>query len=251
MTVSAKSKTKTGNTRKKAEKIPIPRGAHKAPFPGLIEPMKAKLIDKPFSSPDWVFELKWDGYRAVANVHKGKVILYSRNLNEYTKYGEVTKALKKLPFDAVLDGEVVAYDKNGKISFQHLQNFERYAGVPLTYYVFDLLYYNGYSFLSVPLTERKLFLKEILPQSEVIKYSDHFPEIGEKVYEFAKSQGLEGIIGKRADSYYTIGRRSPEWVKVKVTQSQEGIIVGYTDPKGSRDYFGTLLLDNFRRLTGK
>lgn len=207
-----------------------------------MEPMKAKLIEKPFSSADWIFELKWDGYRAMANVKGGKVILYSRNLNEYTKYKEVSQALKKLPFDAVLDGEVVAHDANGKISFQHLQNFERYKDVPLTYYVFDILYYNGYSLLNVPLTDRKLFLEEILPPSDVIKYSEHFPEIGERVYEFAGKQGLEGIIGKRADSYYSIGKRSAEWVKVKVSQSQEGIIVGYTDPKGSREYLGTLLL---------
>jgi bifunctional non-homologous end joining protein LigD len=222
--------------------IKMPKGAKKAPMPGMVEPMKAKLIDKPFNDPDWVFELKWDGYRAMANVDNGKVLLYSRKLNRYTIYEEVIDELEKLPFTAVIDGEIVAYDEEGKVSFEYMQNYGSYPNAFLTYYVFDLLYFNGYSLTDVPLLERKKLLEEILPASEVIKYSEHFAEVGEKVFDFARNNDIEGVMGKKADSLYFPGKRVSDWVKIKTELFQEGIIVGYTEPKGNRPYFGGLLL---------
>ena len=223
-------------------KVVLPREARKARFPGFIEPMKAKLIDKIFSEKDWVYELKWDGYRALAYIRNGEVELVSRNDKIFTGYGKLNKELSKIKFDAVIDGEIAALNKEGRPSFQLLQNYERRSETPLAYYVFDLLYYEGYDLMNASLLERKRVLKEVLPKLPHIGFSEHYPGIGEKMFQFAIKQGLEGVVGKKTDSIYEAGKRSGKWVKVKIQKTQEAIIVGYTEPKGSRKYFGTLLL---------
>jgi bifunctional non-homologous end joining protein LigD len=220
----------------------MPPGAKKRKFPAFEEPMLATLAREPFTGPDWLFEVKWDGFRALAYCHSGKQPkLYSRNGKLFSKYGQVIQALNDLQDDMVLDGEIVAFDKNGRSSFQTLQNFERRETF-LFYYVFDLLHYKGYDLRRVPLLDRKALLKDALPDSEVIRFSDHKVDAGLEMYKEAEKKGLEGIMAKKCDSLYYSGQRSEEWLKIKIFKTQEGIITGFTDPKGSREFFGTLIL---------
>ena len=213
------------------------------PIPKDIKPMLSTLVDEPFSSHDWLYEIKWDGYRAVAYIHQGDVELSSRNLNSFAKtYTPVTNALKELSFSAVLDGEVVAINDKGVPDFQALQNWQN-APVALQYYVFDILWVNGYDLTDLPLVKRKEVLQKLLPAgNEVIKYSDHIVGDGENFYKVAAKQGLEGIMAKKADSTYQINGRSKAWLKIKVTHRQEVVIGGYTEPRNSRSHFGALLL---------
>jgi bifunctional non-homologous end joining protein LigD len=211
-------------------------------MPGMIKPMLAKLIDKPFDSDDWLFEIKWDGYRALANIKKGKVKLYSRNGLEFFKYTQVVEELQKIPFDAIFDGEVVALDENGIPRFQYLQNFDSDPSRQLQYNVFDIIYFDGHDLSGVPLIKRKELLQQILPENDIIKYSDHITGSGKDFFHEVEKQGLEGIVGKKTDSPYRFNKRSGEWVKIKTSLRQEAIICGYTDPKGGRKYFGSLVL---------
>jgi bifunctional non-homologous end joining protein LigD len=248
---------KGGNKRRKAgkirgkEDIPVelnmPDSAQKSDFPGFIEPMHARLVDKPFDDRDWIFELKWDGYRAVAVVSKGEARLFSRKGLLFKKYKEITDELGKLPFDAVIDGEVVILDEKGRPDFQYLQNYERNPERPLHYFAFDLLYYQGYNLLNVPLIERKQFLEKVLPVNDTIRFSEHFETVGRKVYDFSAKHDLEGIVGKLKQSSYMPGKRSSAWVKIKTIKTQEGIIFGYNEPKESRKFFGSLMLAAYDR----
>lgn len=220
----------------------LPPGARKMRYPGFEEPMLATLAREPFNGPEWLFEVKWDGYRALACIRKKHTTgLYSRAGRLFTKFTAIIHELNTFAMDAILDGEIVAFDKKGRSSFQVLQNFERKT-VVLNYYVFDILYYNGYDLTQVPLIERKRFLEQILPGSSLIKYSEHCLGMGDTMYAEALEKGLEGIMAKKCDSPYEIGERSDDWQKIKIMKTQEGIIVGFTDPKGSRKYLGTLLL---------
>jgi len=227
--------------------IEVPEGAKKAAMPGMVKPMLAKLIDKPFDDEGWLFEIKWDGYRALANLDKGNVLLYSRNGIVFDKYTEVSDALTKFPFDAILDGEVVALDTDGIPKFQYLQNFETDPSHPLQYQVFDILYYNGYDLKAVGLAQRKAFLQKILPKNEVVRYSDHVMGTGIDFFNLVAKMGLEGIVGKKADSTYQVNKRTGAWVKIKTGKRQEAIICGYTEPKGSRQYFGSLILGVYEK----
>jgi bifunctional non-homologous end joining protein LigD len=208
----------------------------------MIKPMFARLIDKPFDADEWIFEIKWDGYRALANINKGKVILYSRNGIEFNKYDSVITELQQLPFEAVFDGEVVALDQEGIPRFQNLQNFDSDTSTPLQYYIFDIIYYDGYDLKKVPLVKRKELLQQLIPDSDILKYSDHIAGSGIDFFHEIQKQHLEGIIGKKADSSYGINKRTGEWVKIKTSRRQEAIICGYTEPRGSRKYFGSLVL---------
>ena len=220
-------------------------------MPGLVKPMLAKLIDKPFNSDEWVFELKWDGYRALANIRKGNVELYSRNGIHFQRYDAINSALEKLSFDAVLDGEIVAFDEQGIPKFQYLQNYESDPTRTLQYNVFDIIWYNGYDLKNVPLINRKELLSQIIPPNNVIIYSDHIKGDGTYFFEEVRKKGLEGIVGKLSNSPYRPGKRTGEWVKIKTSQRQEAIICGYTEPKGGRKFFGSLVLgvhDNEQKL---
>ena len=212
-------------------------------FTKYIKPMLARLHDKPFNDPDWIYEIKWDGYRAIAETGKKEVRLYSRNgLSFKNDYPTVFAELKKIEKDAVLDGEIVALDKNGKPHFQLLQQYLQDPNVPICYYVFDCLYVDGKSIEDKPLTERKKILQRILPKNDVIKYCDHIEEKGKAFFALAKKEGLEGIIAKRADSRYIEGARSNDWLKLKNIIMEEAVIAGYTAPRGGRKYFGALIL---------
>jgi DNA ligase D-like protein (predicted ligase)/DNA ligase D-like protein (predicted 3'-phosphoesterase) len=219
-----------------------------APMPHAIKPMLATLVRKPFDHPDWLFEVKWDGYRTVAEIRDGDVALYSRNLISLNqKYVPIVDALRKFSFEAVLDGEIVVVDDRGQPDFQLLQNYQKSGSGHLLYYVFDLLHFQGHDLTSLPLLRRKELLKKILPASPKIRFSDHVWSDGILFFNVVKEKGLEGIIAKHAQSTYQIGRRSRQWLKVKTQLTQEGVIAGFTEPRGGRRYFGTLVLGVFER----
>ncbi len=217
--------------------------AKKSPAPADVLPMMATLGNEAFDDDNWIYEIKWDGYRAVGACNGSKVELTSRNLSGFTEtYKPVTEALSALQFKAVFDGEIVAVDQKGMAVFQSLQNWQN-TPVHLRYYIFDLIWMNGYDLTGLPLLDRKKILKAILPEDDdVIKYSDHIERKGKEFFEAAIAQGLEGIMAKKSESTYRLNTRSPEWLKIKGNLRQEVIIAGYTQPRNSRKFFGSLLL---------
>ena len=215
--------------------------------PAFVEPMKALLLDELPKGADWLYELKFDGVRALAIKDNRDIELISRSGKELgSKYDELLEPLKKLPAkQAVLDGEIVALDEQGRSSFQLLQSYQM-AGVkkpPLFYYVFDLLNLDGKDMTGVPLMQRKAMLETLLANvSPAIRFSPSIKADSARLMREMKARGLEGLIAKRRDSKYQSGRRSGAWVKFKWTNEQEFVIGGYTEPKGTRTHFGALLV---------
>ncbi len=218
----------------------LPRIKHTS----FIRPMLAKETDEPFSNDDWIFEIKWDGYRAIAEVKKGKVELYSRNgISFNNKYPKVFNELRKIKHSAVLDGEIVVLNEKGTSDFQRLQHYEDNDEYPICYFVFDLLSLDGKDCCSLPLIQRKKLLEQLLDKKNpVIKYSDHIVGDGTNFFIESGKQGLEGIIAKKADSEYLKGVRTGNWLKIKHHKTEEVIITGFTAPGGARKYFGALVL---------
>lgn len=229
------------------------KGAVQRAMPAAITPMLASLCDAPFDDPNWFFEIKWDGYRAVAFLEDGDVRLVSRNHNDLTaRFSELRGLSKSVKArNAILDGEVVVLDDRGRPSFSlmqqrtglrsHGRQTTPRGDLPILYYVFDLIYLEGYDLRKVTLDERKRVLREIVSDSDIVRYSEHFAGSGNALFNLAKEKGLEGIIAKKANSCYE-ERRSREWQKIKITQTVDCVIGGYTDPEGSRQYFGSLML---------
>ena len=218
-----------------------------APMPHMITPMLATQVDKPFDHPEWVFEVKWDGYRAIAEIRDGNVSLYSRNGIPFEKkFFPVMESLRKFGFEAVLDGEIVVVDDQGRPDFQQLQHYRESGSGHLLYYVFDLLYFQGHDLTGLPLLRRKELLKKILPTLPRIRFSEHVGKEGTLFYHASREKGLEGIIAKHAMSLYQAGRRSRQWLKMKTRLTQEGVIAGFTEPRGGRKHFGTLVLGVFK-----
>jgi bifunctional non-homologous end joining protein LigD len=225
----------------------------KRPMPTTIHPMLAESIDKPFDGAEWLFEIKWDGYRAIAFIDNGKVQLVSRNQNDLTsRYPELKDLAKSIKAkNAILDGEVVALDEEGRASFSLMQQRTGFrtggkravanADVPVLYYAFDLLYLDGYDWRRMPLEERKAKLKSIVAGDDAVRYSDHYEEQGKALFEIAHKKGLEGIVAKKRASFYE-ERRSWEWLKIKIRHRLECVVGGYTEPEGSRAHFGSLVL---------
>ena len=208
-----------------------------------IKPMLATLTDKPFNDPAWIFEIKWDGYRTIAHLHKDQVELISRNGLSFNKvFIPVHKELATYNAWAVLDGEMSVLDEKGLPQFQLIQNYLKTGQGTLVYYVFDILYLNGIDLRSRPLLERKRILSNFIPESKIIKYSDYIIEKGIVFFKEAADAGLEGIIAKKADSKYYSNKRSQSWLKVKTQMRQEAIIAGFTKPRGSRKKIGALIL---------
>lgn len=210
---------------------------------GFISPMSATLSDHPaFDDPKWLFEIKWDGYRAVAELKGKETRFYSRNGLSYNKaFPKIYNELVKLEIDATLDGEVVVF-RDGLPSFQAIQNYKSTQSLPIQFIVFDCLKLNGKDLTKLKLIERKELLKGTLPESDIIKYCDHVEEDGIALFEQATKMKLEGIIAKRMDSKYYPDKRSKEWLKIKNVNVDDFKIIGWTDPKASRQYFGALLL---------
>ncbi|MFN3403010.1 MAG: DNA ligase D [Cytophagaceae bacterium] len=234
--VSEKAEWHSGKT------VPVKDGKI-SEMPHLVSPMKATLTDNAFNDKGWVFEIKWDGYRAIAQINYNKAELYSRNLLSFNHQFElVADQLRTLGLKAILDGEIVVLDDKGRADFSLIQNYHRTKSGKLVYYVYDILYYDKYDLTDLSLLRRKEILKTILPQNDVIRYNDHVHEVGELFYAKAAEEGIEGIIAKKADSRYIAGVRSRNWLKIKIQKQQEAVIVGFTEPKGSRKYFGSLVL---------
>jgi bifunctional non-homologous end joining protein LigD len=215
--------------------------------------MLATLAAEAFDNPDWLFEIKWDGYRAVAFIEKGAVRFTSRNQNDLTaQFTDLADLAKSVRANrAILDGEIVALDDQGRPSFSLMQQrtgfqpgkrrMQGREGVTVTYYAFDLIYLDGFDLRRVPLEERKQLLQERIEPDRIIHFSDHYPEKGLDLFKAARQRGLEGIVAKKRNSHYE-EKRSHNWLKIKITQRQECVIGGYTEPEGSREYFGALVL---------
>ena len=216
--------------------------ARTSTLPKRLQPMLATLTDAPFDDAGWIFEDKYDGFRMVAKIEDGKVTLYSRNGKIISNnYIEVAKALEGVKADAVIDGELVALDKNGVSHFQLLQNALRHEA-KLLYCAFDLMFCDGKDLRGLTLLERKKRLKEILPRHKLVAFSHHRKEKGKTFFKEAERQGLEGIMAKRADSKYLSGARTDDWLKIKTSKRQEVVIAGFTAPRRTRPFFGALAL---------
>ena len=222
------------------------KGATAAPLPRVIQPMQATLVDLPFDDADWLFEVKFDGFRALAFVQDGAVRLVSRNQNDLTvEFPELKNLAQHVRAKkAVIDGEICALDAEGRPSFSLMQQRSegrRGTRVPIVFYAFDLLYADGYSLMRVDLEHRKAALASLLQTDERYRYSEHFREQGISLFKVARQKGLEGIVAKRRAGSY-VQKRSRDWLKIKITRRQECVIGGFTEPRGSREHFGSLVL---------
>ncbi|NML68368.1 DNA ligase D [Chryseobacterium sp. RP-3-3] len=208
--------------------------------------MLAKPFEKVFDDENWLFEIKWDGYRAIADLSHTDPLFYSRNgISFLSKFEKVTKGFSQQKHKMIVDGEIVAYDEHGKPNFQLLQQIGDLPDLALTFQVFDLLWLNGHSTEELPLVQRKELLKEALTETDVIKYCDHIPENGIAFFNQMKKMKLEGMIAKKADSLYVENHRTNDWLKIKFTNTDEAIICGFTEPRGSRESFGALILGKY------
>ncbi|MGB6545293.1 MAG: DNA ligase D [Candidatus Acidiferrales bacterium] len=226
-------------------------GARKMPMPADVPVALAQLSNDVFSNPEWLFEIKWDGERSLAFIRDGTVELRARSGRDITKeYPELKAIVKQFNArQAILDGEIVVLDADGRSDFTQIQprfgvNNPALAlqqKSPVTYYLFDLLYCDGFDLRNVPLEKRKGLLRTLLRPSENIRYSDHIVEKGAELLEIAKKTHLEGIIAKRRDSHY-IGKRSSSWLKFKIVHDIDVVIGGWTSPRKTRDHFGALLM---------
>ncbi len=230
----------------------------KIPQPPFVPPMLATLTKDYFSSSDWIYEHKFDGVRCLAFKKNGKVRLMSRNAHTMNQeYPELVKALEaQKADDFIIDGEIVALDKQGVSDFQMLQsrmNLKNQEGIklheketPIYYRIFDIIYASGYDVRELPLLARKSILKKLLNYTKMLTYSEHRSPDGVTYFKQACKKHWEGLIAKRINSIYT-GTRSPTWLKFKCTVGQELVIAGYTDPKGSRTDFGALLVGYYQK----
>jgi len=212
-----------------------------------IVPMLATLVEKPFDDKGWVFEIKWDGYRALAE-KAGDVRLVSRNHKVFEQFPTIVEELKKIPGKWILDGEVVVLDKKGRSDFQLLQNYQRKKVSPPVFYVFDILFYQGKDLRGLPLMERREILKGLLKRAGLrcVKFSKEIEEKGRAFFRLAKRKGLEGIMAKRKESLYR-STRTREWLKIKTGMRQEVVIGGFTKPQGGRPYLGAVLVGVYRK----
>jgi bifunctional non-homologous end joining protein LigD len=210
--------------------------------------MLAGETRSPFSNDKWIFEIKWDGYRAIAECGLKHPLLYSRNAISFEeKYPRIYNAVRAIKTRMVLDGEIVVFNEDGNPDFQKLQYYSHYEHLPMYYYVFDILQYKGKEVMSLPLVERKALLSKVLPKSDVIRYCDHVENDGATFFEVMQQRNMEGMIAKLKTSKYVPGTRTTNWLKIKHQHTEEVIIAGYTDPKGARQYFGALVLGKYEK----
>jgi bifunctional non-homologous end joining protein LigD len=233
---------------KKESGVLISIKGRKAPWPGSFSPQMAALVSRVPEGDRWLYEIKFDGYRLLAQIKEGRVLLITRRGQNWTeKFKLIAEELSHLPFEnGIFDGEVVVQNPDGTTDFQKLQNIlNRRTEGPLLYYVFDLPYLNNRDLTGVPLIERKTLLKDLIQTHQAkipsILYSDHLIGSGGRFFQAACQHGVEGVIAKRVDSPYLQGR-SKYWVKVKCIKRQEFVVGGYTEPKGARAFLGSLLL---------
>ncbi len=250
---SEKNKTETENGIDASE---ILAKGKTAEFPSRVSPMLATMVDKPFDKEGWQYEIKWDSYRTLAMCNKNKVELKSRNDKSFNeKFYPVHKAVQEWNINAVVDGEVVVLDEDGKSNFGALQNWRSEADGEIYFYVFDILWMDGKDLMRIPLSERRMVLKQLIPDNSIVRLSENFEVNGIEFFEAAKKMGLEGIMAKKADSTYSEGNRSKDWLKIKANKRQEMVIGGYTKNDDSSKSFSSLLLGDYEKgkliYTGK
>jgi len=252
-----KAATAIGDSKpvKKAKTVVVSAGK-KAPFPKVISPMLATLVEKAPEQYGWIYEIKWDGYRAISLCNKKEVNIISRNNKPFNdKFYPIHQALQKLQLHAVLDGEIAVLKETGVTNFSALQNWRSEADGELVYYVFDVLWLNGNDVTGLPLIERRALLKQILPAEGIIRESESFNTSATVFLQAAESMGLEGMIAKRADSLYKQGDRGQDWLKIKVHKRHEVVIGGYTKNEDSPKPFSSLLVGVYEngklQYTGK
>lgn len=208
-----------------------------------IAPMLAGVSKQAFDDPEWIYEIKWDGYRAIAEITDDNVLFYSRNgIDLSQRFPSIYEQLKKIKHVCIIDGEIVLFNEHNQPDFQKLQHYENHQEYPLAFYVFDMLELDGKNMEELPLIDRKKLLKKMLGRNRHIKYCDHVEEKGVEFFALAQQQGLEGIIAKNKQSTYSRGYRSKQWLKIKTVQQADVTIMGYTAPKGGRSHFGALVL---------
>jgi len=240
------SQLKADPLKKKKSTVKVNTILKKAPdqdFYNEVEPMLATLVDKPFDSDEWLYEIKWDGYRAVAFAYGSNVELKSRNNKSFSeKFYPIQQELEKMNINAVIDGEIVVLGEKGSADFGSLQNWRSEADGDLVYYVFDILWYEGKDLKDLLLTDRKKILEQILPSSQSIVVSQDFHTSGIEFLEAAKKMGLEGIMAKKKDSLYQTHNRTKDWLKIKANKRQEVVIGGFTLNEDSNKLFSSLLV---------
>lgn len=238
--VSIKSGKKVDEISEVAPDISrYPRIVH----PWRVKPMLCTLVDKPFDNPQWLYEIKWDGYRAIASKYGASYELYSRMGNDYSEhYPPIFEALRNIKHNVIVDGEIVVIDQEGRPHFELLQNWRRTGEGTLAYYLFDLLWYDGHDIRDMPLIERKKLLKTVVPGIPHLRYSDHVEERGLELFEHMQQKHLEGIVAKDSGSAYAENRRGSSWLKIKTYLRQEVVIGGFTEPRGGRKFLGSLLV---------
>ena len=242
----SKKKVKTPVKESKTFRNYTPALSGEKKLKDYFKPMLAQSSEKPFDNEEWIFEIKWDGYRAIADLREEDIQLYSRNgLSYFDKFSKIVDALDDQNHQMVLDGEIVAYDSNGKPDFQSLQKIGENPNLAMTYQVFDLLWLNGHSTENLTLLQRKELLKEALVENDVVKYCEHIPEKGIDFFDQIKKMELEGMIAKKADSTYSEGARSSDWLKIKFQNTEDVLICGFTEPNGGRKNFGAIILGTF------
>lgn len=213
-------------------------------LPENIEPMLATLVDEPFHEEGWIYEIKWDGYRALAYLNNNNVEIRSRNNKSFNqKFYPIYDRLKNWKVNAVFDGEVIVMNEKGAADFSDLQGWRSEADGHLAYYIFDILWLDGEDLTRTPLKERRDILRSIIPEGDAtLKLSESFDAEGKELFQLAEQFGLEGIIAKKEDSFYNPGIRSKEWLKIKTEKRQEAVIAGFTKNEGTSKKFSALLL---------
>lgn len=230
----------------KAIDLPSVAGSRKASIPADVKPMLATLVDKPFDKDGWLYEVKWDGYRAISYLQQGQVEIRSRNNKDFNKkFYPLTNALESWNVNAVVDGEIVVINEKGEPDFNALQEWRSEADGQLVYYLFDLIWLDGYNLMATPLHRRKELLREIVPDTVFLRFSENFETTGKNIFAQAEKLGLEGIMAKKADSIYAPDIRSRDWCKIKTEQHQEAVIGGYTINENTTKKFSALLLGVF------
>ncbi|RLJ80667.1 DNA ligase D [Pedobacter alluvionis] len=244
-----KKETKPVGDDKSMDVKAILKKAPKSAMPENIKPMLATLVDEPFNDPNWQYEVKWDGYRALAFINKGKVELFSRNNKSFNeKFYPIYDLLNEWKINAVLDGEILVLNDKGISNFGSLQNWRSEADGELVFYVFDILWYEGKNLMEIPLDERQAILNDVLPtDDDRLRLGKVFKASGVDFFDAAQRMGLEGIIAKKTDSTYVPDRRSKEWLKIKVHKRQEVVIAGFTKNADTSKSFSSLLLGVYEK----
>jgi bifunctional non-homologous end joining protein LigD len=212
-------------------------------LPTTLKPMLATLIDKPFDDHGWLYEIKWDGYRALTFLNNGSVDIRSRNNKSFNeKFYPVYDSMKRWKVNAIVDGEIVVVNEKGVPDFSDLQGWRSEADGQLAYYLFDILWLNDKDLTKLPLTERRKILKSELPPDKITRFSETFDSTGKEFFLIAEEMGLEGIMAKKENSVYVPGIRTKDWLKIKTEKRQEAIICGYTRNENTSKQFSALLL---------